>query len=108
MILVVNKYLLGKSISGASVWPFVIVKNKELKEDFTFINHEKIHLRQQLELLIIPFYLWYFTEYLLRWLQYKDKFLAYKNISFEREAYTQEMKENYLEERRFWAFLQFL
>ncbi|PKD21074.1 hypothetical protein APR41_11680 [Salegentibacter salinarum] len=108
MILIVNKYLLGKSFKGVSLWPFVILKNRELKDDFNFINHEKIHLRQQLELLILPFYIWYLTEYLLRLFYYKDRFLAYKNISFEREAYSQEMKENYLQDRKFWAFLQFV
>ena len=108
MILIVNKYLLGKSFKGVSLWPFVILKNSGLKDDINFINHEKIHLRQQIELLIIPFYIWYLTEYLLRLFHYKDRFLAYKNISFEREAYSQEMKENYLKERKFWAFLQFV
>lgn len=108
MILIVNKYLLGKSFKGVSLWPFVILKNKDLKEDINFVNHEKIHLRQQIELLILPFYIWYLAEYIYRWFQYKDGFLAYKNISFEREAYSQEMKENYLEERKFWAFLQFV
>ncbi|TDN87120.1 hypothetical protein DET49_11476 [Salegentibacter sp. 24] len=108
MILIVNKYLLGKGFNGVSLWPFVILKNKELKDDITFINHEKIHLRQQLEMLIIPFYIWYLMEYLLRLIYYKDRFLAYKNISFEREAYSQEMKENYLQDRKLWAFLQFV
>jgi hypothetical protein len=108
VILIVNKYVLGKSFKGVSLWPFVILKNKNLKEDVNFINHEKIHLRQQIELLIIPFYIWYLAEYLLRLIHYKDRFLAYKNISFEREAYSQEMKENYLHERKFWAFLHFM
>ncbi|WP_372918300.1 hypothetical protein [Salegentibacter sp.] len=108
MILIVNKYLLGKQFKGVSIWPFVILKNRELKDDHYFLNHEKIHLRQQLELLVLPFYLWYLIEYLFRLIQYKDTFLAYKNISFEREAYTQEMKDDYLKERKFWAFLQFL
>jgi hypothetical protein len=108
VILIVNKYLLGKGFNGVSLWPFVILKNKELKDDITFINHEKIHLRQQLEMLIIPFYIWYLMEYLLRLIYYKDRFLAYKNISFEREAYSQEMKENYLQDRKLWAFLQFV
>lgn len=108
MILIVNKYLLGKRFKGVSLWPFVILKNHELKDDDYFINHEKIHLRQQLEMLILPFLFWYLIEYIIRYFQYRDSFLAYKNISFEREAYSQEMKQDYLQERKFWAFLQFL
>lgn len=108
MILIVNKYLLGKRFKGMSLWPFVIVKNRDLKEDDYFLNHEKIHLRQQLELLILPFFIWYLLEFLVRLIQYRNTFLAYKNISFEREAYTHEMKDGYLEERKLWAFIQFL
>nr|DAU35071.1 MAG TPA: hypothetical protein [Caudoviricetes sp.] len=35
----------------------------------------------------IGFYLWYIIEYLIRLIMYRDTKLAYKNISFEREAY---------------------
>ena len=108
MILIVNKYLLGKDFKGMSLWPFVILKDKSLKADKTFLNHERIHLRQQIELFILPFYIWYITEYLIKLYYYKDRMLAYKNLSFEREAYSQEMKEDYLEDRKFWAFLQFM
>ncbi len=108
MILIVNKYLLGKRFSGVCLWPFVIVKDKALKEDSYFINHEKIHLRQQIEMLVLPFFVWYFIEYFFRFLKYGNAFLAYKNISFEREAYSQEMKQDYLKERKFWGFLRFL
>lgn len=53
------------------------------------MNHEKIHIYQQLELLIIFFYLWYVVEYYYWYIKLKDKNLAY-NICFEREAYAQD------------------
>jgi len=37
-------------------WPFVFVRRKEAV--YT-INHEVVHCKQQLELLIVPFYLLY-------------------------------------------------
>jgi hypothetical protein len=73
-----------------------------------FINHEKIHLRQQLELLILPFYVWYLVEYLFRLVQFKDRKKAYYNISFEREAYANEKNLHYLKQRSFWEFLKFI
>ncbi|AVR45366.1 hypothetical protein C7S20_08835 [Christiangramia fulva] len=108
MILIVNKRLLSGRFKGISLWPFVIVGNKELKADRAFINHEKIHLRQQLELLVIFFYLWYVAEFLIRYIKCGNSLRAYRNISLEREAYRRENDLDYLKNRPFWAFLKFL
>ena len=51
------------------------------------LNHEYIHTLQQRELLFLGFYLWYLGEWLFRLIQYRDPLQAYRNISFEREAY---------------------
>jgi len=108
MLLVVNKYILRKGFVGVTLWPFIVMKHKGLKRDTVFINHERIHLRQQLEMLVLPFFLWYFIEYLIRLVQYRNRYDAYRNISFEREAYAQEANLDYLKGRRFWSFLRFL
>ena len=108
MIVLVNRFLLSKNFLGISLWPFIILKRKELKQDKVFINHEKIHLRQQVEFLIIPFYLWYLIEYVCRLIQYRSTKLAYRNISFEREAYANEKDLFYLKSRSFWRFLKYV
>ncbi|WP_300439349.1 hypothetical protein [Christiangramia sp.] len=108
MILIVNKKLLSGRFKGISLWPFVILQNKYLKQDVLFLNHEKIHLRQQMELLVIFFYVWYAIEFFVRYLDCRNGMLAYRNISFEREAYRRESDLKYLEKRPFWAFLKFL
>ena len=108
MILLVNRFLVRKRFTGMTFWPFIIVRDEQLKKDEVFLNHERIHLRQQLELLIIPFYIWYITEFLIRFVQYKNRNLAYRNISFEREAYSKEKDLNYLKMRSFWRFIRFL
>jgi hypothetical protein len=108
MIVLVNRYLLRKNFLGITLWPFIILKKKELRLDTVFINHEKIHLRQQIELLILVFYLWYIIEYLIRLLQYRSRRPAYRNISFEREAYANEKDLDYLKKRSFWNFLKYL
>lgn len=108
MILIVNKRLLSGRFKGISLWPFVILENRQLKQDEYFMNHERIHLRQQLELLIIFFYVWYALEFLIRFLKYGNRLSAYRNISFEREAYRRENDLTYLKHRPFWAFWKFL
>nr|WP_314898147.1 hypothetical protein [uncultured Flavobacterium sp.] len=108
MFLIVAKYLIPKGYRGLAAFPFVFVKNRADKENVVFVNHEKIHLRQQLELLVIPFFIWYFIEYLFRLVQYKNADLAYRNISFEREAYTNEKDFEYLKKRSFLKFLNYL
>lgn len=107
MILIVFKYLTPRGFRGLTFFPFVFLTNKEDKDNAVFVNHEKIHIRQQLELLVLPFYVWYFTEFLVRLIQYKDRSKAYRNISFEREAYVNEKDLDYLKSRSFWRFLRY-
>tara|TARA_R110002049_G_scaffold71370_1_gene183903 strand:- start:68437 stop:68631 length:195 start_codon:yes stop_codon:yes gene_type:complete len=57
---------------------------------------------------IVPFYIWYVLEFLVRLFQYKKWEIAYQNISFEREAFANESNLNYLKQRSFWQFLKYL
>ena len=107
-MIVVSKVLVPKGFNGLTVFPFVFLKSKVLKGDVVLINHERIHLRQQLELLILPFFIWYLLEYLFRLLKTKKRHIAYRNISFEREAYTKEKDLDYLKTRPFWRFIFYL
>tara|TARA_B100000953_G_scaffold269156_1_gene238769 strand:- start:1187 stop:1513 length:327 start_codon:yes stop_codon:yes gene_type:complete len=108
MILIVNRRLLSGRFKGISLWPFVILENIHLKKDKYFINHERIHLRQQIELLVIFFYVWYALEFFIRYASLKDGMQAYRNISFEKEAYRRETDLNYLKKRSFWAFTNYM
>lgn len=108
MFLIVSKYLIPKGYRGLTLFPFVFVKYRADKENLVFINHERIHLQQQLELLIIPFYIWYIFEFFIRLIQYKNKNLAYRNISFEREAYGNESDLEYIRHRPFWKIFKFI
>ena len=108
MIVLVFKYLLPKGFRGITIFPFVIFTHAEDKFDKVVVNHERIHIRQQLELLIVLFYVWYFVEYLIRLLWLKDKKKAYNAISFEREAYANEKDLDYLKRRSFWKFLYYM
>lgn len=88
MKIIYNKIIPFKGYKAMAMWPFIFARKKLSEID---INHEKIHLAQQLELLIIPFYIIYFIEWI---------FKGYKQISFEKEAYENQEDMNYLEWRR--------
>ena len=107
-MILIFRHFFYKNYVGLSLWPFIILKNPSLKEDAVLINHEKIHLKQQLELLIIPFYIWYLTEWFVRAIIYFDTYKAYQNISFEREAYVNEKRMDYLEKRKPLSFIKYL
>lgn len=104
----ISKFLTPKGFVGITLYPFIFLKQESLKENKVLINHEKIHLKQQVELLIILFYILYVTEWLLKLVKYRDKKIAYRNLSFEREAYQNEEDLLYLEKRKRWAFVKYL
>lgn len=97
------RYLLPKHIVAITIWPFMLFKRKEDTRNVKILNHEKIHLRQQLELLVIPFYIIYLIEYVVLLIVYRDHDKAYRNISFEKEAYTNDSNITYLKTRPIWA-----
>ena len=114
---------------GFSAMTFIpwIFCRKELKE--VNLNHEMIHVRQQVEmlfvgivlamvlflfidwwsLLFIPIFFWlYIIEWLVRLIIYRDKDEAYRNISFEQEAYDHQAERYYLEVRKDFAWLRYM
>lgn len=108
MILIFSKYLVPNGFRSITLFPFVLIKYKDDKKNKVLINHEKIHLQQQIELLILPFYIWYALEFLINLMRFKNSNQAYLNISFEREAYFNENNLSYLSNRSLWAFMSFL
>ncbi|MGG5506439.1 MULTISPECIES: hypothetical protein [unclassified Myroides] len=97
---------LPKNIAALTLFPFILYKKKTYTTDDILVNHERIHLQQQVELLILPFYLWYAVEFLVHFAYLKNKGKAYRAISFEREAYANEENLEYLKTRRFYAFVR--
>jgi len=94
-------------VQGMAAFPFIFLKSKELKLDKQIINHELIHIRQQLELLIIPFYFLYFFNYPINYIYYRDHDLANKNVVFEKEAFENDLKPGYLKKRRFASWIKY-
>jgi hypothetical protein len=93
-------------VDGLAIYPFVFTKLK--KPPAYLINHERIHHRQQLEMGLLFFYIWYVFEFVFRYVQYLNFEAAYRNISFEREAYANDEKLDYLNNRNFWTFWEYI
>lgn len=105
MSVIKNKILpVGKNFYAINLFGIIFAKGEC---GVTTLNHEKIHTRQMLELLIFPFYLIYILEWLIRILQYGNFYKAYKNISFEREAYSNQNDLNYLKKRKPYCFISY-
>ncbi|MCF6280230.1 MAG: hypothetical protein L3J14_07775 [Flavobacteriaceae bacterium] len=107
-MILIFKHIIPKKYIGLTIYPFIFLKSNGLKNNLTLINHEKIHLKQQIELLWIFFFMWYFTEFIVRLIQYKNWDSAYRNISFEREAYQNEYNPNYLLTKKRFSFFKYL
>lgn len=90
-----------------AVWPFILIKKDEMRHDQVLLHHERIHHRQQLELLLLPFYLLYLFNYLYNLLKYRNHYTAYRQIIFEREAFACDKDLTYLKRRPIFAFLRF-
>jgi len=95
-------------IIAITLFGLVFTRHREWVDRYT-LNHELIHCRQQLEWLYLPF----FALYVLEWLANIAAQLldghgvslgkAYRDISFEREAYAHGHDLGYLDRRRAYA-----
>lgn len=92
------EFILRMNIRAIAFYPFIFLRSDARPND-VLINHEKIHLRQQLEMLVIPFYIWYLIEYYTK---------GYWNVSFEKEAYANENNLNYLNNRKLFSFVKYI
>jgi hypothetical protein len=114
-MLIVSRFLIkvltfnNHRVSAIALWPIIVFRNQRIKENRMILNHEKIHHRQQLECLILPFYLIYFLEYFIYLCKYKFKHQqAYMSISFEKEAYDHQDNFSYLSFRKPYSHFKYL
>ena len=103
-----NKHLPIKGYVAINLFGLVFAR-KECKPLSKVIeNHERIHTAQMRELLYAFFYLFYVIEWIVRLFQYRDRKEAYLNISFEREAYSNQNNLGYLKVRKKYRNFKYL
>ena len=103
-------YLTGtpEQAKAAALFPFIVVRDMSVVEPWV-INHERIHFRQEVELLFIGFWILYLFEYLFSRLVLRFPAReAYLYQSGEQEAYLNQHNFNYLNERKPYTRLKYL
>lgn len=108
MKVIYNKYIPTKNFTAINLFGLIFARREYKELSKREINHEKIHSWQILELLGPIYYIVYIVEWIIRLLQYRNAIDAYRNISFEREAYKNDSDLNYLRNRKPFAFRHYL
>lgn len=103
MKVIINKIIPFKGFLAINLFGVVFAREELSK---TSLNHEAIHTAQMKEMWYIPFYLWYFIEWIVR--LFTNTKSAYKSISFEREAYKYQRYAKYLSTRRKFYWMTYL
>jgi hypothetical protein len=104
MKIIRNNIIPFTGYKAMNLFGVLFVRGNARIDDIT-LNHEKIHTAQIKELWYVFFYLWYVTEWLIRLFM---KGNAYRNISFEREAYDNQYDLNYLKSRKRFDFTKYI
>ena len=89
-------------VGAITLWPFIIVSPEY--DNVITLNHERIHLEQQKELLLVLFYVLYIYYWVKNRVQGMNNFEAYCNIPFEKEAYDNQENLDYLDTRKHYAW----
>lgn len=110
MKVIYNKVLPFKGFVGIYLFGFLFIRDEyKNRVDKFLINHEKIHDKQAKRMAFVFFYLWYLIEYLIRLFMCKFKSHdAYRNISFEREAYSNMYDLSYCNKMKWFSFLKYM
>ena len=87
---------------------FIILREARFKHNYKLLNHERIHFRQQLELLFVGHWVLYLLFYLYHLIRLRSHVDAYECIPFEREAYGHESDLTYLTHRRPYSWVRYI
>ena len=98
--------VLPDSVQAITLAPFGIYYKARVFYNSYTQREEETHWDQQMEMLIIFFYIWYVLEWAIKWLKYRKD--AYSNISFEREAKKKVLIKDYLKQRRPFAWVYYI
>ena len=124
---IVNNIIPAIGFIAMTFWPFIFIRKENAYQyDGVADNHENIHGRQQVEMLIVGaalavglwfvigwwslfalpiFFWWYLIEYMLRSIFGTGD--SYRKISFEAEAFANERDMEYLKHRKAFAWIKY-
>lgn len=102
---IINNIIPFKGFAAITILPFIFCRRALHDME---LNHEIIHCEQQCEMLILPFFVWYGVEWMIRLIFYRNFYEAYRNISFEQEAYLNQHSAWYSTDRRHFSWVKYL
>ena len=100
MKIIYNNVIPFKGFAAMNLFGVIFARKSAKPLPERTLNHEAIHTAQMKELLWVGFYLYYLAEWVVRLFM---KGNAYRNISFEKEAYAHQGAKRYLTTRRHFA-----
>lgn len=107
MKIIRNKYIPFEGFKAINLFGILFVRGNARIDDQT-LRHEEIHTYQMKEMCYIFFYLWYVIEWLTRLIRLRDSKKAYRNISFEKEAYGNQTDLNYEKNRKLFSWFKYI
>ena len=128
-MIVYNRLIPFGGFEAMAIWPFIFTRQRLISDRRR--NHEKIHLRQQFEVMALSavvlaslcltcipwwwmaaspsvYYLLYAADYAVRTIAYRSKDEGYRNICFEQEAVMKEYDFGYIKRRRAFAWTGYI
>lgn len=111
MILVKNYFIPIPGFRCLTIWPFIFMRKMSgVRGEFSELDrlHEGVHGEQQKELLVVLFFVIYLLDWLIRLIIYRDALEAYRNISFEQEAFLYQRDPDYLSRRKRYAWVKYI
>ncbi len=108
MIFIQNRFseaIIPRKFAAMTVAPFIFIA-PGIKITDRLLRHEQIHYKQQLEMGWLFFFIWYAIEWLIRLFISSDT--AYKDMSFEREAYDKQDELGYLYFRKKYSWIKYI
>jgi len=95
MKIIRNRFIPWKGFTAINLFGFVFVRKDETVDEVT-LRHEAIHSAQMKRWGYLPFYIIYIGEFIYRLVRHRHWMEAYRNISFEREAFDNQYDKEYL------------
>ena len=93
------------SVYAITLYPFVFILDDGNER---VITHERIHILQQKEMLVLFFYIAYALFFVLGLIKHRSINLAYRNIPFEKEAYDNDTNIAYVLNRKRFAWTKYI
>lgn len=130
--IIYNNIIPFRGYTAVTIWPLIFGRKSRKPLKMHVERHERIHLRQQLEVMLLSaavlaavillagwswwwmllnlgvYYAGYGLDYAIRRILYRSPNEAYRNIACEQEAYLNEQDAAYLANRRPFAWIRYI